>query len=119
VRQTSRKLQQSDFIYFKPPVPDPDKRRPIRRTRKGERAVALFLIDGKKVGTIRFLDPTEITKDGRLKAKVRREMESFLGIESLVNGRKPAEIVGPIVMEFDRDGDILSPPEYATFIIEP
>ena len=100
--------------YFRPPAPDPDKRRPIRRTRKDERDVAFFLIDGK-VGTIRFLEQDEITKDRRLKAKVRREMEFFIPIESHVNGKKPVEIVGPIVMEFDRDGDILAPPEYATF----
>ena len=86
----------------------------MARRKTIEREVAFFLVGGK-VGTIRFLAPDEITKRRKLTPKVKRELAYYVDIESFVAGRKPVEIIGPILMTFSADGEeILSPPEYAT-----
>lgn len=75
--------------------------------------VAFYLVGGK-LGTVRFLQPHEITKRGKLKKKLIREMEFYKDVESFVAGGKETVIMGPVKMTFNDEGEIIDPPEYAT-----
>jgi len=77
------------------------------------RDVAFYSVDGR-VGTIRFLAPEELKRGYQMKAKVKRELNFYLETERFVHRGKQVDIVGPIKLTFNKEGDIIAPTEYAT-----